>query len=93
VLVMLKMIWLLLRTMLQIRRAKKSVAEPPELFRFKCADHRYTGDRISSTSNETTHWSVGSPPDSTTVTQDRRRFTSHEGESSLIAALKFYTTG
>jgi hypothetical protein len=24
------------------------VAEPPELFRFKCADHRYTGDRNST---------------------------------------------
>jgi hypothetical protein len=45
------------------------------------------------TSNGTTHWSVRSPPDSTTVTQDRRRFTSHEGESSLTTARKFYTTG
>jgi hypothetical protein len=45
------------------------------------------------TSNGTTHWSVGSPPDSTMVTQDRRRFTSHEGESSLITAHKFYITG
>jgi hypothetical protein len=32
------------------------------------------------TSNGTTHWSVGSPPDATTVQQDRSRFTSHEGE-------------
>jgi hypothetical protein len=32
------------------------------------------------TSNRTTHWSVGSPPDATTVQQDRSRFTSHEGE-------------
>jgi hypothetical protein len=45
------------------------------------------------TSNETTHWSVGSPPDSTTVTQDRRRFTSHEGKSSLTTARNFYTIG
>jgi hypothetical protein len=45
------------------------------------------------TSNGTTHWSVGSLPDSTTVTQDRRRFTSHEGESSLTTAHNFYTTG
>jgi hypothetical protein len=45
------------------------------------------------TSNRITHWSVGSPPDSTTVTQDRHRFTSHEGESSLTTACNFYTTG
>jgi hypothetical protein len=32
------------------------------------------------TSNGTIPWSVGSPPDSTTVQQDRSRFTSHEGE-------------
>jgi hypothetical protein len=32
------------------------------------------------TSNGTVHWSVGSPPDTTTVQQDRNRFTSHEGE-------------
>jgi hypothetical protein len=43
------------------------------------------------TLNGTTHWSVGSPPDSTTVTQDRRRFTSHEGESRLTTAHNFYT--
>jgi hypothetical protein len=30
------------------------------------------------TSNGITHWSVGSPPDTTTVQQDRSRFTSHE---------------
>jgi hypothetical protein len=45
------------------------------------------------TSNGTTHWSVGSPPDSTTVTQDQRRFTSPEDESSLTTARNFYTTG
>jgi hypothetical protein len=32
------------------------------------------------TSNGTILWSVGSPPDSTTVQQDRSRFISHEGE-------------
>jgi hypothetical protein len=32
------------------------------------------------TSNGTISWSVGSPPDTTTVQQDRSRFTSHEGE-------------
>jgi hypothetical protein len=35
------------------------------------------------TSNGTTHWCVGSPPDSTMVTQDRGRFTSHEGEFTI----------
>jgi hypothetical protein len=45
------------------------------------------------TSNGTTHWSVGSSPDSTTITQDRRRFTSHEGESSITTAHNFYTAG
>jgi hypothetical protein len=45
------------------------------------------------TSNGTTHWFVGSSPDSTTVTKDRRRFTLHEGESSLTTARNFYTTG
>jgi hypothetical protein len=45
------------------------------------------------TSNGTTHWSIGSPPDSTTVTQDRWGFTSHEDESSLTTARNFYTTG
>jgi hypothetical protein len=32
------------------------------------------------TSNGTIPWSVGSPPDTITVQQDRSRFTSHEGE-------------
>jgi hypothetical protein len=36
------------------------------------------------TSNGTTHWSVGSPPDTTTVQQDRSRLTSHEGEFTNI---------
>jgi hypothetical protein len=35
------------------------------------------------TSNGTTHWSVGSPPDATTVQQDRSRFTSHKGEFTI----------
>jgi hypothetical protein len=35
---------------------------------------------IQRTSNGTTHWSVRSPPDATTVQQDRSRFTLHEGE-------------
>jgi polyisoprenoid-binding protein YceI len=39
------------------------------------------------TSNGTTHWSVGSPSDSTTVTQDRGRFTSHEGEFTITPQL------
>jgi hypothetical protein len=32
------------------------------------------------TSNGTIHWSVRSLPDTTTVQQDRSRFTLHEGE-------------
>jgi hypothetical protein len=39
------------------------------------------------TSNGTTHWSIGSPPDTTTVQQDRSRFTSHEGEFTITAQL------
>jgi hypothetical protein len=39
------------------------------------------------TSDGTTHWSVGSPPDATTVQQDRSRFTSHEGEFTIIQQL------
>jgi hypothetical protein len=39
------------------------------------------------TSNGTTHWSVGSPPDSTTVTQDRVRFISHKGEFTITPQL------
>jgi hypothetical protein len=35
---------------------------------------------IQRTSNRTIHWSVGSPPDTTTVQHDWSRFTSHEGE-------------
>jgi hypothetical protein len=35
------------------------------------------------TSNGTTHWSVGSPPDTTTVQQDQSRFTSHEEEFTI----------
>jgi hypothetical protein len=39
------------------------------------------------TSNGTTHWSVGSPLDITTVQQDRSRFTSHEGEFTITVQL------
>jgi hypothetical protein len=39
------------------------------------------------TSDGTTHWSVGSPPDTTTVQQDRSRFTSHEGEFTITQQL------
>jgi hypothetical protein len=39
------------------------------------------------TSNGTTHWSVGSPPDETTVQQDRSRFTSREGEFTVTVQL------
>jgi hypothetical protein len=38
-------------------------------------------------SNGTTHWSVGSPPDTTTVQQDRSRFTAHEGEFTITVQL------
>jgi hypothetical protein len=39
------------------------------------------------TSNGITHWSAWSPPDTTTVQQDRSRFTSHEGEFTITAQL------
>jgi hypothetical protein len=39
------------------------------------------------TSNGTIHWSVGSPPDTTTVQQDQSRFTSHEGEFTITPQL------
>jgi hypothetical protein len=55
------------------------MAEPPELFQLKSASQR--------TSDGTTHWSVGSPPDTTTVQQDRSRFTSHEGEFTITQQL------
>jgi hypothetical protein len=42
---------------------------------------------IQRTSNGTIHWSVGSPPDTTTVQQDRSRFTSHEGEFTITEQL------
>jgi hypothetical protein len=35
------------------------------------------------TSNGTAHWSVGSPPDASTVQQDRSRFTSHKDEFTI----------
>jgi hypothetical protein len=37
------------------------------------------------TSNGTTHWSVGSLPDTTMFQQDRSRFTSYEGEFTITA--------
>jgi hypothetical protein len=39
------------------------------------------------TSNGTTHWSVRSPPDTTTIQQDRSRFTLHEGEFTITRYL------
>jgi hypothetical protein len=39
------------------------------------------------TSNRITHWSIGSPPNTTTVQQDRSRFTSHEGEFTIAPQL------
>jgi hypothetical protein len=39
------------------------------------------------TSNGTIHWSVGSPPDTITVQQDRSRFTSHEGKLTIAPQL------
>jgi hypothetical protein len=64
-----------------------TVAEPPELFRLKCANDRYIAGINSRTSNGIIHWSVGSPPDTTTVQQDRSKFTSHEGEFTIIEKL------
>jgi hypothetical protein len=42
---------------------------------------------LQRTSNGVTHWSVGSPPDTTMIQQDRCRFTSHEGEFTITAQL------
>jgi hypothetical protein len=39
------------------------------------------------TSNGTTHWSVGSSLNTTTVQQNRSRFTSHEGEFTITPQL------
>jgi hypothetical protein len=44
-----------------------NVVQPSELFRLKCASHCYLDDTNSMHLNGTTHWSVGSPPDTTTV--------------------------
>jgi ribonuclease HI len=65
---------------------RANVAELPELFGLKCASHRYTADN-NSTHFKQNIWSVGSPPDTTTVQQDRSRFTSHEGEFTITAQL------
>jgi hypothetical protein len=43
------------------------------------------------TSNGTTHWSVGSPPDTTTVQQDRSSFTSHESEFTITPPLSNFS--
>jgi hypothetical protein len=69
------------------------MAEPLELFQLKHAVIARRATEAQRTSNGTTHWSVGSPPDSTTITQDRHRFTSLEDESSLTTAHNFYTVG
>jgi hypothetical protein len=63
------------------------VVEPPELFRLKCANDRIQPTLTPRTSNGTILWSVGSPPDTTTVQQDRSRFTSHEGEFTITVQL------
>jgi hypothetical protein len=39
------------------------------------------------TSNGTIHLSIGSPPDTTTVQQDRSMFTLHEGEFTIAPQL------
>jgi hypothetical protein len=66
---------------LTIRHGIDNVAEPIRLNYSGSSALVITIQAILTqrTSNRTTHWSVGSPPDSTTVTQDRGRFTSHEG--------------
>jgi hypothetical protein len=56
------------------------VAEPLELFRLKCVIDRRTTAINLTHFKRNNPWSVGSPPDTTTVQQDRSRFTSHEGE-------------
>jgi hypothetical protein len=61
------------------------VAEPSELFRFKCINHHLQrSDDLKCTSNGTTHGSVGSPPDTTTVTQDRSRLYLYKKNSRYI---------
>jgi hypothetical protein len=42
---------------------------------------------LQRTSNGVTHWSVGSPPDTTTVQQDRSRFTSRKSEFTITVQL------
>jgi hypothetical protein len=46
---------------------QRTCGTPSELFRLKCASHCYTADTNSTYFNGITHWSVGSPPDATTV--------------------------
>jgi hypothetical protein len=64
-----------------------SVAERPELFQLNALIIAIQPMLTQRTSNGTTHWSVGSPLDTTTVQQDRSRFTSHEGEFTITAPL------
>jgi hypothetical protein len=68
------------------------VAELSELFRFKCTNHHLQRqDDLKCTSNGITHGSVGSPPDTTTVTQDRSRLYSYKMNSRYIIAQVFIT--
>jgi hypothetical protein len=72
--------------------AKVFVAEPSELFRFKCINHHLQRpDDLKCPSNGTTHGSVGSTPDATTVTQDRSRLYSYKVNSRYITAQAFIT--
>jgi hypothetical protein len=68
---------------------KKIVAEPIRLNYSGSSALVITIQAILTqrTSNGTTHWSIGSPSDSTTVTQDRGRFTSHESEFTITQKL------
>jgi hypothetical protein len=73
-------------------REEHVVAEPSELFRFKCTNHHLQRqDDLKCTSNGITHGSVGSPPDITTVTQDRSRSYSYKMNSRYITAQAFIT--
>jgi hypothetical protein len=70
----------------------RHVAEPSELFRFKCINHHLQRpDDLKCTSNGTTHGSVGSTPDATTVTQDRSRLYSYKVKSRYITTQAFIT--
>jgi hypothetical protein len=72
--------------------AEVIVAEPSELFRFKCTSHHLQRhDDLKCTSNGITHGSVGSPPDATTVTQNRSRLYSYKTNSRYITAQTLIT--